>query len=56
MTLLLGFNVILPANLSARKEKPPEINDFRGFVVAGVGHESEKSPVSLLETIAEIWE
>jgi hypothetical protein len=27
----------LPANLSALKEKPPEINDSRGFVVAGVG-------------------
>ena len=27
--------VILPAILSAQKENPPEINDFRGFVVAG---------------------
>jgi len=26
----------LPAILSATKEKPSEINDFRGFVVAGV--------------------
>jgi hypothetical protein len=26
----------LPAILSAQKEKPSEINDSRGFVVAGV--------------------
>jgi hypothetical protein len=32
MTLLLGFNVLFVST----KEKPSEINDFRGFVVAGV--------------------
>ena len=31
------INLFLPANLSAQKEKPPEINDFRGSLVAGVG-------------------
>ena len=30
------INLFLPANLSAQKEKPPEINDFRGSLVAGV--------------------
>jgi hypothetical protein len=37
-TYLCGIQdaIFLPAILSATKEKPPEINDFRGFVVAGV--------------------
>ena len=35
MIFLVKLN--FAANFAAQKEKPPEISDFRGFVVAGVG-------------------
>jgi len=34
--MLLSVEVIFVSNFVSTKEKPSEINDFRGFVLAGV--------------------